>query len=130
MFRGATTWTVVVVVAAVLFALPFFASSGEFAAAHTGRQAEAKDQRLATLSGKVPRAEAAGKRHCDHAGDPTSPLRTRDGHRALDFASQGPGRPLSAGESTAASEWMAPGEFPLSRPSTAPALTAFEVFRC
>ncbi|WTO87369.1 hypothetical protein OHU27_34985 [Streptomyces nigra] len=126
MFRGATTWTVVVVVAAVLFALPFFASSGEFATAHTDRQAEAKDQSAAKLSGKVSRAEAADKRHCDHAGDPTGPLRTRD----RDFAPQGPGHPLSAGESTAASEWMAPGEFPLSRPSTAPALTAFQVFRC
>ncbi|AWE54338.1 hypothetical protein DC008_34890 [Streptomyces nigra] len=130
MFRGATTWTVVAVVAAVLFALPVFASSGEFATAHTGRQAEAKDQSAAKLSGKVSRAEAAGRRHCDHAGDPTGPLRTRDRHRALDFAPQGPGRPPSAGESTAASERMTPGEFPLSRPSTAPALTAFQVFRC
>ncbi|MGX1366713.1 hypothetical protein RKD19_002072 [Streptomyces canus] len=130
MFRGATVRTVVAVVAAVLMALPFFAPSGGFATAHTGRHAEAKAQSGSKLSGKASRAEASGKRHCNHAGDPTGPLRTRDRHRAVDFAPQGPERPLSAEEPAAAPERVTAGEFPQSRPSTAHAPAALQVFRC
>ncbi|MDH6515828.1 hypothetical protein M2164_002293 [Streptomyces sp. SAI-208] len=130
MFRGATARTVVAVVAAVLLALPFFALSGGFATAHTGRQVEAKAPSETKLSGKASRAEASGKRHCNHTGDPTGPLRTRDRHRAVDFAPQGPERPLSAEEPAAAPERVAAGEFPLSRPSTAHAPAALQVFRC
>lgn len=130
MFRGATARTLVAVVASVLLALPFFASSGEFATAHTGRQAEAKEQSATKLSGKASRAEASGTRHCNHAGDPTRPLRTRDRHRAVDFAPPGLARPLSAGEPAAAPERVAAGEFPLSRPSTAHSAAALQVFRC
>lgn len=130
MFRGATARTVVTAITAVLLALPFFAASGGFATAHSGHHAEAKDQSGAKPSGKAARAEAPGKRHCNYAGDPTGPLRTRDRHRAVDFAPQGPGRPLPAEQPTAASERMAPGELLLPRPSTAPALAALQVFRC
>lgn len=130
MFRGTTVRTVVAILTAVLLALPFFAPSGGFATAHTGRQAEAKAQSGTKLSGKAARAEASGKRHCNHAGDPTGPLRTRDRHRAVDFAPQGPERPLSAEEPAAAPERVTAGEFPLSRPSTAHAPAALQVFRC
>src|SRR5438128_2803987 len=102
MLRGATVRTVVALLSAVLLALPFFTSSTEFATAHTGRQAEAKAQSGTPLSGKASRAEAFGKRHCNHVGDPTGPLRTRDRHRAVDFAPEGPERPLSAQQPAAA----------------------------
>ncbi|MFJ9153898.1 hypothetical protein ACIRP7_39005 [Streptomyces sp. NPDC102270] len=130
MFRGTTVRTVVALLAAVLLALPFFASSGAFATAHTGRQAEAKALPGIKLSGKASRAEALGKRHCNHAGDPTGPLRTRDRHRAVDFAPEGPERSLPAQGAAATPERVASGEFPLSRPSTAHAPAALQVFRC
>ena len=130
MFRGATVRTVLAVLTAVLLALPFFASTEGFATAHTVRQAKAKAQTGTKLSGKAARAEASGKRHCNHVGDPTGPLRTRDRHRAVDFAPQGPERPLSAQEPAAAPQRVAPGDFPLSRPSTAHAPAALQVFRC
>ncbi|MET8078004.1 hypothetical protein [Streptomyces sp. NPDC005303] len=130
MFRGATVRTVVAALAAVLLALPFFVSTEEFATAHTGRQAEAKAQAGTKFSGKASRAEASGKRHCNHVGGPTGPLRTRDRHRAVDFAPEGPERSLSAEEPTAPPERVAAGAFPLSRPSTAHAPAALQVFRC
>ncbi|MEU0943123.1 hypothetical protein ABZ379_10015 [Streptomyces canus] len=130
MFRGATVRTVVAVLSAVLLALPFFASTEGFATAHTARQAEAKAQAGTKLSGKAARAEAWGKRHCNHVGDPTGPLRTRDRHRAVDFAPEGPERPLAVHEPAAVPERVAAGDFPLSRPSTAHAPAALQVFRC
>ncbi|WP_307079367.1 hypothetical protein [Streptomyces canus] len=122
--------TVLAVLTAALLALPFFTSSEEFATAHTVRQAKAKAQTGTKLSGKAARAEPSGKRQCNHLGDPTGPLRTRDRHRAVDFAPEGPERPLSAQEPAAAPERVATGDFPLSRPSTAHAAAALQVFRC
>ncbi|MFG2465770.1 hypothetical protein ACGFXB_09960 [Streptomyces canus] len=130
MFRGATVRTVLAVLTAALLALPFFASTEEFATAHTVRQAKAMAQTGTKLSGKAARAEASGKRHCNHVGDPTGPLRTRDRHRTVDFAPEGPERPLSAQEPPAAPQRVATGDFPLSRPSTAHAPAALQVFRC
>lgn len=130
MFRGTTVRTVVALLAAVLLALPFFASSGGFATAHTGRQVEAKALPGTKLSAKASRAESFGKRHCNHLGDPTGPLRTRDRHRAVDFAPEGPERSLPAQGPAAEPERVASGEFPLSRPSTAHAPAALQVFRC
>ncbi|MFG2798235.1 hypothetical protein [Streptomyces pseudovenezuelae] len=130
MFRGRTVRTVVAVLTAALLALPFFASTEGFATAHTGRKAEAKAQTGSKLPGTASRAETSGKRHCNHLGDPTGPLRTRDRHRAVDFAPEGPERPLSAEQPAAAPERVASGEFPLSRPSTAHAPAALQVFRC
>ncbi|CAM5382438.1 hypothetical protein [Streptomyces canus] len=130
MFRGATVRTVLAVLTAALLALPFFASTEEFATAHTVRQAKANAQTGTKPSGKAARAEASGKRHCNHVGDPTGPLRTRDRHRTVDFAPEGPERPLSAQEPAAAPQRVAAGDFPLSRPSTAHAPAALQVFRC
>ena len=130
MLRGATVRTVVAALTAVLLALPFFASTEGFATAHTSRHAEAKAQTGTKSSGKGSRAEASGQRHCNHVGDPTGPLRTRDRHRAVDFAPEGPERPLAAQEQAVAPERVAAGEFPLSRPSTAHAPAALQVFRC
>nr|WP_037901715.1 MULTISPECIES: hypothetical protein [Streptomyces] len=131
MMRGARLRTAVAALTAVLLALLFFTSSTEFATAHTGRQAEAKAQSGTPLSGKASRAEAPGKRHCNHLGDPTGPLRTRDRHRAVDFAPEGPERPLPAQQQPAAAPArVAASEFPLSRPSTAHAPAALQVFRC
>lgn len=130
MFRGATVRTVLAVLTAALLALPLFASTEEFATAHTFRQAKAMAQTGTKLSGKAARAEASGKRHCNHVGDPTGPLRTRDRHRTVDFAPEGPERPLSAQEPAAAPQRVATGDFPLSRPSTAHAPAALQVFRC
>ncbi|MFF0011795.1 hypothetical protein [Streptomyces sp. NPDC005374] len=131
MFRGTTARTVMTILATVLLALPFFAPTESFASAHTGRQVEAKAQTGTKLSGKALRAEAASKRHCNPVGDPTGPLRTRDRHRAVGFAPEGPERPLSAQEPAAtATKQVASGGFTLSRPSTAHTPAALQVFRC
>ncbi|WP_328751212.1 hypothetical protein OHT57_37500 [Streptomyces sp. NBC_00285] len=131
MFRGATARTVLTILATVLLALPFFAPTESFASAHTGRQAEAKAQTGTKLSGKALRAEAASKRHCNPAGDPTGPLRTRDRHRAIGFAPEGPERPLSVQEPAATgTNQVTSGGFTLSRPSTAHTPAALQVFRC
>ncbi|MFK4101183.1 hypothetical protein ACI2L1_14115 [Streptomyces sp. NPDC019531] len=131
MFRGKTVRTALATLAALLFALQFFAPVECFASAHTGRQVEAKAPAGIKLSGKALRAEAATKRHCNPAGDPTGPLHARDRHRAVDFAPGGPERPLPAKESaTAPRKQVVPGGFPLSRSSTAHAPAALQVFRC
>ncbi|WP_343243624.1 hypothetical protein [Streptomyces sp. SID13726] len=121
----------IAVVAALLLSLQFFAPTECFASAHTGRQVEAKALAGFALSGKALRAEATSKRHCNPAGDPTGPLRARDRHRAVDFAPEGPERPQLVQESaTAPGNQPVPGGFPLSRPSTAHAPAALQVFRC
>jgi hypothetical protein len=131
MFRGATVRTVIAALAALLLALQFFAPVEHFASAYTGRQVEAKALAGLKLSGKTARAEIATKRHCNPAGDPTGPLRVRDRHRSVDFAPEGPERSPQAQESaTASGKQAVPGGFPLSRPSTAHAPAALQVFRC
>lgn len=131
MFRGTAVRTVIAGLAALFLALQLFAPVECFASAHTGRQVEAKALAGFHLSGKALRAEAATKRHCNPAGDPTGPLRARDRHRAVDFAPEGPERPVSAQQSaTAPGKQALPGGFPLSRPSTAHAPAALQVFRC
>ncbi|WUB43622.1 hypothetical protein OG942_09845 [Streptomyces griseorubiginosus] len=131
MFRGVTVRTALTALAAVLLALQFFAPTGGFASAHTGRQVEAKALAGSKPTGATQRTEAATKRHCNPAGDPTGPLRARDRHRAVDFAPQGPERPAPTQESASApGKHAVPGGFPLSRPSTAHAPAALQVFRC
>lgn len=131
MFRGATARTALAVLTAVLLALQFFAPTECFASAHTGRQVEAKAPAGFTPTGTTLRIEAATKRHCNPAGDPTGPLHARDRHRAVDFSPQGPERPALTQESaTAPGKHVVPGGFPLSRPSTAHAPAALQVFRC
>jgi hypothetical protein len=130
MFRGTTVRTVVAALAAVLLSLQFFAPTASFASAHTDRHAEAKAQPGITLSGKSLRDESATYRHCDPAGDPTGPLQSRDRHRALDFAPEGPERPRPAQDSAAVDTPAVPGAFRMSRPSTSHAPAALQVFRC
>ncbi|MEU6347701.1 hypothetical protein ABZ896_00010 [Streptomyces sp. NPDC047072] len=130
MFRGTTVRTAIAALAAVLLALQFFAPTECFASAYTGRQVEAKAHAGITLSGKASRTEAS-PRHCTPARDPNGPLRARDRLRAADLAPEGPERPLLAQEPAAASrEQATPGGVPLSRPSTAHAPAALQVFRC
>lgn len=131
MLRGTTARAVIAALAAFLLAFQFFAPTECFASAHTGRKVEAKAPAGFTSSGKTLRAEVATKRHCNPAGDPTGPLRVRDRHRAVDFAPEGPERPLLVQESaTAPGKQTVPDGFPLSRSSTAHAPSALQVFRC
>lgn len=130
MFRGTTVRTVLAALAAALLALQFFAPTECFASAYTPRQVEAKAQTGTKLSGKALRDEAATKRHCNPAGDPTGPLRTRDRHRAVDFAPEGPERPLLAQDPADVRTPVARGDFTLSRSSTAHSPAALQVFRC
>jgi hypothetical protein len=129
MFRGTTVGTVVATFAAVLLALQFFAPTASFASAHTARHAEAKAQPGTKLSSKALRDESVTHRQCDPAEDPTGPLRTRDRPRAVDFAPEGPERPLLA-QDPAAPRPAVPGTFRLSRPPTAHSPAALQVFRC
>ena len=131
MFRGTTVRTVLTALAAVLLAFQFFAPTAPFAPAHTARHAEAKAQPGFKLSGKALRDETVTFRDCGYSGDPTGPLRTRDRHRAVDFAPEGPERPLLS-QNPADDEHtpVASGGFALSRPSTAHSPAALQVFRC
>ncbi len=130
MLRGKTVRTVLAALAAALLALQFFAPTASFASAHTVRHAEAKAQPGTKPSGKALRDESATHRQCDPAGDPTGPLRSRDRHRAVDFAPEGPERPLLAQDPAAVRTSGVPGAFRLSRPSTARSPAALQVFRC
>ena len=130
MFRGTTTRTVIATLAAVLLALQFFAPTASFASAHTVRQVEAKAQPGINLSGKALRDKTITFRHCDHPGDPTGPLRTRDRHRAADVTPEDPERPLSAQDPAAEHPPVPPRAPRTSRPSTAHSPAALQVFRC
>ncbi|MGW0335958.1 hypothetical protein ACWD0J_29560 [Streptomyces sp. NPDC003011] len=129
MFRGTTVRTALGLLTAALLALQLFAPTASFASAHTGRQAEAKAQPGFKLPGKALRDETAAQRHCDPAGDPTGPLRTRDRHRAVDVAPEGPERPTQAPDPSAAPHPV-PSAPRLSRPPTAHSPAALQVFRC
>lgn len=131
MFRGKTAAGVIAALATILLTLQFFAPTEGFATAHTVRQVEAKAPAGSQPTGSTLRIEVATKRHCNPAGDPTGPLRARDRHRAVDFAPQGPDRAVLTQESaTTPGQHSVPGGFPLSRPSTAHAPAALQVFRC
>ncbi|KOU61108.1 hypothetical protein ADK57_28690 [Streptomyces sp. MMG1533] len=130
MFRGTTVRTVVATLAAVLLALQFFAPTASFASAHTARHAEAKAQPGSKLSAKALRDESVTHRQCDPSGDPTGPLRSRDRHRAVDLAPQGPERPLLTQDPAAVRKPVPPGVFRVSRPSTSHSAAALQVFRC
>ncbi|MGW1749154.1 hypothetical protein ACWCRD_26805 [Streptomyces sp. NPDC002092] len=130
MFRITTARTAIAVLAAVLLALQFFASTESFTSAHTGRQVEAKAQTGIKLSGKALRNDSVTHRHCGHSGDPTGPLRTRDRHRAADSTPEGPERAVPVKDPAAADEPAASGAPLTSRPSTHHAPAALQVFRC
>ncbi|MFF4252614.1 hypothetical protein ACFY1L_15525 [Streptomyces sp. NPDC001663] len=130
MFRRTTIRTTFALLAAVLLAFQFFAPAESFAAAHTVRQVEAKAQPGIKLSGKALRDETLTHRHCDHSGGPTGPLRTRDRHRAVDFAPEGPERGLPAEDPAAVHQPAVPRAPRTSRPSTAHSPAALQVFRC
>ncbi|KOG30643.1 hypothetical protein AQJ84_00660 [Streptomyces resistomycificus] len=128
--RGTTARAVLTVVAAVLFSLQFFAPTASFATAHTARHAVAKAQPGTKVSGKALRDESATFRHCDPSGGPTGPLHNRDRHRAVDFAPEGPERPLLAQDPAAVDRPVVHGAFGKSRPLTSHAPAALQVFRC
>jgi hypothetical protein len=130
MFRGTTARAGVALLAAVLLALQFFAPTASFASAHTVRQVEAKAQPGTKLSGKALRDEAATPRHCEHSGGPTGPLRTRDRHRAVDSAPEGPEGPVLVQDTTTACEPAPPRAPRTSRSSTAHSPAVLQVFRC
>ncbi|MFI6930876.1 hypothetical protein [Streptomyces sp. NPDC050287] len=130
MFRGTTVRTALALLTAVLLALQFFAPAASFATAHTARQAEAKAQPGIKPSGKSLRDKTVTHHHCDPAGDPTGPLRTRDRHRAADLT---PERADHAGRTQApadAATQVPAGAFQQSRPPTAHSPAALQVFRC
>ncbi|MEU9438921.1 hypothetical protein [Streptomyces sp. NPDC048252] len=137
MFRGATTRTVLSVLAAVLLALPFFTPTSSFAHAHTVRQVEAKTQPGIKHSGKAMRDEVVTFRDCDRSGGPADPLRTRDRHRTTTSAPtastpQEPERALLAQDPAAAHQPPRPGDpyHRSSRSSAAHSPAALQVFRC
>jgi len=130
MFRSTPVRALLALVTATLLTLQFFAPTASFATAHTARQAEAKTQPGIKLPGKALRDESATHRHCDPAGDPTGPLRTRDRHRAVGFAPEGPERPLPPQDPANPREPVPAGAFHLSRPMAAHSPAALQVFRC
>jgi hypothetical protein len=130
MFRGTPVRTALALLAAVLLALQFFAPTASFATAHTARQAEAKAQPGIKPSGKPLRDETATHRHCDPAGDPTGPLRTRDRHRAADLTPERPEHAALTQDPAEAGTQVPAGAFQQSRPPTAHSPAALQVFRC
>jgi hypothetical protein len=130
MFRGTTVRTAIAILSAVLLALQFFAPTECFASAHTARQVEAKAQPGTKPSGKALRDEAATFRQCDHSGGPNGPLHARDRYRAVDFAPEGPERPLPVEDRTAVSPQLARVAVSTSRPSMSHSPASLQVFRC
>ncbi|MFF6784730.1 hypothetical protein [Streptomyces sp. NPDC012510] len=133
MLRGTTTRTVLSALAAVLFALQFFAPPASFAAAHTLGHVKAKAEPGNTLKAKPVREKSVTHRMCAPSEDPTGPRRTRDRHRAVTHTVPGtPARP-SLGENPAAAsepERPSPRYHRASRPPTAHTPAVLQVFRC
>lgn len=130
MFRGTTVCARSALIAAVLLALSVFTPTASFATAHTPRQAEAKALPGIKLSAKAQRNETTTHGNCDAGHDPTGPLRTRDRPRAVDFAPEGPERPLAVRDTTTDGDPVASDALRLSRPSAAHSPAALQVFRC
>ncbi|MGP3922987.1 hypothetical protein [Streptomyces sp. 8N616] len=132
MFRGARARTALVVLAAVLIALPFSAPEAPFASAHTAHHADTEAQSGIKSSAKVLRGEAVTCRDAGYLGGPAGPSRTLDRQCAADSAPQPPVRTLPAQDPAAADEPVAPraGHHRSSGSSTAHFPAALQVFRC
>ncbi|MBD0838347.1 hypothetical protein [Streptomyces sp. TRM68416] len=132
MSRGTTARTVLSVLAAVLFALPFLAPTASFAQAHTASDALAKAQPGIKPSQKAPAEGILSFGHCDPVGGPTDPLRPRARlAHTVDSGPQTPERPLTARGPAAEHEPVAPAaDHRTSRPPTAHTPAVLQVFRC
>ncbi|MFE4967184.1 hypothetical protein [Streptomyces sp. NPDC056660] len=131
MFRGTTARTVFSLLAAALLAVQFFAPAATFAAAHTLSHAEAKAQPGPGPSAKSVRDGSHTIRAHGLCGEPTSPPRTADRHRAA-TAGWADDRPPTARHTEAipASVALAAKHQRTSRPSRAHSPAALQVFRC
>jgi hypothetical protein len=130
MFRITAGRSVIALLVALLLSLPFFAATAPFAPAHTAGHAKAEAAPGTKLSGEATRGEAVTSRHCDHSGGPTGPLRTRDRHRAVDCAPEGPERGQPAQGPATADQPAIRRAQGTSRPPTAHSPAALQVFRC
>lgn len=133
MLRGTTTRTVISALAAVLFALQFFAPPASFAAAHTLGHSKAKAEPGNTLKAEPVRDQYVTHRTCGPSQDPTGPHRTRDRRHAVTHPVPGaPARPPLGENPAAASEPERPSPryHRASRPPTAHTPAVLQVFRC
>ncbi|MEU0738751.1 hypothetical protein [Streptomyces sp. NPDC006134] len=133
MSGGKTARAVVSALAALLFALPFFALTAPFASAYTARHVVANAQPGNLPSGMAPREETVACQDTGRPGTPPGPLRVRDRHRTASApAAEGPERPLSGPDTEAVHAQAAPGAARPRAPSPpadhSPA--ALQVFRC
>ncbi|MBT2370325.1 hypothetical protein J7E88_34910 [Streptomyces sp. ISL-10] len=132
MFRGATAQTVLALLAATLFTLPFFTLEVPFAPAHATRHVEAKAQSGINPSSMTLCDEAVTFRDVGYLRGPAGVPRSLDRHRVSDSATQPPERPMPAHDPAAADEPVAPS-VGHDRPSGFPTAhfpAALQVFRC
>ncbi|MFH8801342.1 hypothetical protein ACH4F6_17355 [Streptomyces sp. NPDC017936] len=133
MFRGTTVRSLVSLLAAVLLALPFLASSPSFAHVPTVRHTEADTRPGITSSGKPPQGETVTSRSCGRSGAPGDPLRTRDRHRATTAAGSTPQERVPAAQDPAPAHRPGGPAAPYhhsSRHVASHSPAALQVFRC
>ncbi|MET9773591.1 hypothetical protein ABZ023_04885 [Streptomyces sp. NPDC006367] len=136
MFRGTTARALLPFLAAVLFALQFFAPAPSFASAHTSRDVVANTQ--SGFTGPVPSGTARYDETVDchepgHSGNTHGPARVRDRHRATTAPEPGaPERPLSPQHASTAPGPVPPGRAHERRSRSAAdhSRAALQVFRC
>ncbi|MER7189696.1 hypothetical protein [Streptomyces flaveolus] len=132
MFRGKTPRTLFPLLAAVLFALQFFAPAPSFASAHTSRDAVANAPSGFTLAATASPDETVTCHEPGRSGNTHGPARVRDRHRATAAPEpEAPEPPLSR-QRTAAPEQVLPGRAHERRSRSAADRTpaALQVFRC
>ncbi|MFJ8544466.1 hypothetical protein ACIRFH_21020 [Streptomyces sp. NPDC093586] len=136
MFRGTTARILLPLLAAVLFALPFFAPASSFAAAHTSRDAVVHAQSVFTgvaPTGTALHDETVSCHEPGRSGNTQGPVRVRDRHRATAAPEpEAPERPLSGQRTTTAPEQAPPGRAHERRSRSAAdrSPAALQVFRC
>ncbi|MEU3900659.1 hypothetical protein [Streptomyces sp. NPDC045251] len=133
MFRGTTARTVVPLLAAVLFALQFFAPTASFASAYTSSEAVAHARTGTTASGAMPYDETVTCHEAGRPGGPTTAPRVRDRHRTSAAPQPDtPQRPLLRHADREVPEPVVSGRGAEHRPRSATdhSPAALQVFRC
>ncbi|MFC7881230.1 hypothetical protein ACFUVV_05005 [Streptomyces sp. NPDC057376] len=133
MFRGTTARTVVPILAAVLFALQFFAPTASFASAHTSSEAVAHARAGTTASGATAYDETVTCHEAGRPGGPTTAPRVRDRHRGTAAPQPDtPQRPLLRHATPGVPEPVVSGHGAEHRPRSATdhSPAALQVFRC
>ncbi|MFE0809122.1 hypothetical protein ACFW34_16820 [Streptomyces sp. NPDC058848] len=133
MFRGTTARTAIPLLAAVLFALQFFAPTASFASAYTSSESVAHARVGTTASDTTPYDETVTCHEAGRPGGPTTAPRVRDRHRGTAAPQPDtPQRPLLRHAVPGVPEPVVSGRGAEHRPraTTDHSPAALQVFRC